>query len=128
VRWIVDGMNVIGSRPDGWWRDRQGAMNKLVERLRLHVAASGDDVTVVFDGRKFPGAAPSSAGLEVVFAPGGRNAADDEIARRVRADEDPASLHVVSSDYDLQNRVTAAGALVLSAGQLDRWLEEGSER
>ena len=33
VRWIVDGMNVIGSRPDGWWKDRSGAMVALVERL-----------------------------------------------------------------------------------------------
>ena len=32
-RLIVDGMNVIGSRPDGWWRDRPGAMRRLVEKL-----------------------------------------------------------------------------------------------
>ena len=33
TRWIVDGMNVIGSRPTGWWRDRPGAMRGLVAEL-----------------------------------------------------------------------------------------------
>ena len=32
-RWIVDAMNVIGSRPDGWWKNRRGAMVRLVEQL-----------------------------------------------------------------------------------------------
>ena len=43
-------MNVIGSRPTGWWRDRPGAMRQLVEELEAFAARSGDDVTVVFDG------------------------------------------------------------------------------
>ena len=46
TRWLVDGMNVIGSRPDGWWRDRRGAMRRLVEDL----ARLEGDVTVVLDG------------------------------------------------------------------------------
>ena len=33
AEWIVDGNNVMGSRPDGWWRDRRGAQRRLVERL-----------------------------------------------------------------------------------------------
>ena len=41
TRWIVDGMNVIGSRPDGWWRDRRGAMRRLVEELGALARASG---------------------------------------------------------------------------------------
>jgi hypothetical protein len=32
-RWIVDAMNVIGTRPDGWWRDRHAAMVRLVDLL-----------------------------------------------------------------------------------------------
>jgi predicted RNA-binding protein with PIN domain len=125
VRWIVDGMNVIGSRADGWWRDREGAMNRFAEDLRSHAAASGDEITVVFDGRRFPSAPPSGGGLEVVFAPGGRNSADDEISRRVNEDADPATLRVVTSDRDLQDRVSSAGAAVVSARALNRWLEEG---
>jgi len=30
---IVDGANVVGSRPDGWWRDRAGAARKLAGKL-----------------------------------------------------------------------------------------------
>jgi predicted RNA-binding protein with PIN domain len=51
TRWLVDGMNVIGSRPTGWWRDRPRAMLE-----------GGDDVAVLFASRH------------------GRNAADDDIA------------------------------------------------
>ena len=34
MRWFIDAMNVIGSRPDGWWRDRDGAMRRLVDQVR----------------------------------------------------------------------------------------------
>ncbi len=49
ARWIVDGMNVIGSRPDGWWRDRRGAMERLVRELE----SLDGEVAVVFDGKPF---------------------------------------------------------------------------
>ena len=49
VRWLIDGMNVIGTRPDAWWKDRHGAMVRLVDLLERWVAASGEDVTVVFE-------------------------------------------------------------------------------
>jgi len=39
-RLVVDGMNVIGSRPTGWWRDRPGAMAALVADLGRYAAAS----------------------------------------------------------------------------------------
>ncbi|MGB8503138.1 MAG: RNA-binding protein, partial [Mycobacterium sp.] len=38
MRWIVDAMNVIGSRPDGWWKDRRRAMVALVDRLERWAA------------------------------------------------------------------------------------------
>ena len=85
VRLLVDGMNVIGSRPDGWWRDRDAAMARLVDRLERWSAASGDDVTVVFERKPRPPIV--SPLVEVAHAPKpGPNAADDEIVRRVRAD------------------------------------------
>ncbi len=31
--WIVDGNNVMGAVPDGWWHDRELAMQRLVDRL-----------------------------------------------------------------------------------------------
>jgi predicted RNA-binding protein with PIN domain len=116
VRWLVDGMNVIGSRPDGWWRDRSGAMARLTADLDAWASSRSEDdaVAVVFDGRPRE-LGPPPARVEVGFAPGGRDAADDEIARRVLADPDPASLTVVTSDRELVARVRAAGAEVEGA-------------
>src|SRR4051812_42987398 len=47
-RWFIDAMNVIGSRPDGWWRDREGAIRRFVDTVRAW-APGGDEVTVVLD-------------------------------------------------------------------------------
>jgi predicted RNA-binding protein with PIN domain len=114
MRWIVDGMNVIGSRPDGWWRDRTGAMKRLVEQLDAFAEQSGEPVTVVLDGRPRDVGTPRH--VEVEFAPqGGRNAADAVIGARVEADPAPADLMVVTSDRELADRVTAAGARVQPA-------------
>ena len=121
TRWIVDGMNVIGSRPTGWWRDRPRAMRELVDQLEAFAAGSGDQVTVVFDGRPFE---LESATVGVMFASRrGPNAADDEIARLVDADGEPAALSVVTSDADLARRVRAAGAAVVGAGEFRRRLD-----
>ena len=49
MRWLVDGMNVIGTRPDGWWEDRHQAMVRLVDMLERWAAYGGEDVTVVFE-------------------------------------------------------------------------------
>lgn len=107
-------MNVIGCRPDGWWKDRAGAVVRLVERVEAWAGQAGDAVTVVVDGRPVPGVA-STEGVEVVFAPGGRDAADDEIVRIVEASADPATLVVVTSDRGLAGRVQALGASVEGA-------------
>jgi predicted RNA-binding protein with PIN domain len=112
TRWIVDGMNVIGARPTGWWRDRPAAMRELVERL----ARLDEPVTVIFDGKPFD---LSGAGdVEVRFARRrGRNAADDDIAALVAEASDPASLSVVTSDGELAARVREHGAAVVGAGE-----------
>jgi predicted RNA-binding protein with PIN domain len=112
ARLIVDGNNVIGSRPDGWWRDRAGATRALVERLG---AWADEDVVVVFDGRA-PAGVPDAARVDVRFAErGGPNAADDVIAALVADDPEPATLRVVTSDADLARRVREHGAEVLGA-------------
>ena len=83
MRWFVDGMNVIGTRPDGWWRDRDAAMLRLVDLLERWAAAEGEDVTVVFE--RPPSPPIRSTVIEVAHAPRPkRNAADDEIVRRLR--------------------------------------------
>jgi predicted RNA-binding protein with PIN domain len=115
MRWIVDSMNVIGSRPDGWWRDRDAAMARLVDQLERFAAETGDDVTVVFERKPRP---PITSPLvEVAHAPKpGPNAADDEIVRRVREDPDPRSIRVVTSDHLLGNLARGLGATVEPAG------------
>jgi predicted RNA-binding protein with PIN domain len=118
VRWLVDAMNVIGSRPDGWWRDREGAGRALLERLESFARRAGDEVTVVFDGRRFE--LPTSSAVEVVFAP----SADDEIVRGLAAERQAASVTVVTSDRELAERVRAAGAKVTGAGGFRRRLDE----
>lgn len=111
MRWLVDGMNVIGSRPNGWWADRRGAMERLAQELSDYASSTGEEVTVVFDGKPFD----LPAHVEVVFAPGGRDAADDEIVRIVASLARPESATVVSSDRRLAQRIDALGANVLGA-------------
>jgi uncharacterized protein YaiI (UPF0178 family) len=106
-------MNVVGSRPDGWWRDRRAAMERLTSLLGTFATGTGEPLTVVFDGRPFDLSAQS---VEVAFATRrGRNAADHDIAARVEQDPDPGSITVVTSDRPLADRVRAAGAHVVGA-------------
>ena len=121
TRWIVDGMNVIGSRPSGWWRDRPRAMRELVEELEEFARRDGDPVTVVFDGGPFD---VDSEAVDVRFASRrGPNAADDDIAALVESDGSPGELSVVTSDGDLARRVRSAGASVVGAGEFRRRLD-----
>jgi predicted RNA-binding protein with PIN domain len=122
VRWIVDGNNVMGARPDGWWRDRGGAARTLAGQVAAFAAATGEPVTLFFDGRKRDLGQPA---LEVVFADRpGRNAADQAIAERVERDPQPSDIRVVTSDRELAARVQAAGAEVEGAGRFRARLDE----
>jgi predicted RNA-binding protein with PIN domain len=122
TRWVVDGMNVIGSRPTGWWRDRPGAMRKLVEELKRFAAETGDPVSVVFDGEPFDLEGGDEVTVEFASRRG-PNAADDDIAALVERDGDPSTLSVVTSDSDLARRVREAGATVVGAGEFRRRLD-----
>jgi len=125
LRWLIDGMNVVGSRPDGWWRDRDGAVRALVDVLDEFAAGQDPQVSVVFDGRPVDVA---SRRVDVRFAPRrGPNSADDEIVRLVRGDPDPGSLRVVTSDAALASRVRQLGAEVMGAGAFRRRLEGSGE-
>ncbi len=117
MHWIVDGMNVIGSRPDGWWRDRPRAMTTLVERLEQWASTAGEDVTVVFERPLSPPV--ESSVITVAHAPrAAANSADDEIVRMVSAAENPQDVCVATSDRALVQRVRAAGASVYPAQRL----------
>ena len=122
MRWLIDGMNVIGSRPDGWWRDRDRAMLRLVDQLERWAAAEGEEVTVVFE--RPPSPPLRSTVIEVAHAPRARaNAADDEIVRRLEASAQTAQVRVVTSDRWLADRARALGAAVVPAEAFRGWIE-----
>lgn len=109
-------MNVIGSRPSGWWRDRPRAMRELVDDLR----GLDEPVTVVFDGEPFD--IDTDDDVEVRFATRrGRNAADDDIVALVAETSEP--VRVVTSDSALADRVREHGAEVIGAGTFRTRLE-----
>ena len=117
VRWLVDGMNVIGSRPTGWWRDRPGAMRDFLHRLERFAQDGGDEVAVVFDGKPFE--LPSER-VDVAFASRrGPDAADDDIAARAEP-----GVTVVTSDSELVRRARERGADVIGAGEFLRRLDD----
>ena len=124
-RWIVDAMNVIGSRPDGWWNDRGEAMRDFALTVDDLAASTGRDITVVFDTD--PGSLPEPTNIQIVVArQSGRNAADQEIERLVGEAEHGSSLRIVTSDRALSDSVTAAGADVVGAGQFRRELDRSA--
>jgi predicted RNA-binding protein with PIN domain len=113
LHWVVDGMNLIGSRPDGWWRDRAGARRRLVSELATLVGPD-TEVTVVFDGRPGSGEVDdaAAAGIRARFAPGGPNAADDAIVALLPSLADGAEITVVTSDAALADSARRAGVAV----------------
>ena len=123
---VIDGMNVIGSRPDGWWRDRDGAARRLLGRLQALAAASGDELTLVLDGRPLSDLPEGTHdGVDVRYARRpGRDAGDDRIVELLEQLPDPAAVCVVTSDRALRGRVVALGAEVVGAGTLLSRLDE----
>jgi len=123
---VVDIANVMGSRPDGWWRDRPAAAVRLHAELTA-LAASGrpvlpDDTepeafVMVLEGAARPAAASidaaPGAGVRVVQADG---SGDDAIVALVR--DLPGRRVVVTADRELRRRCEAAGAEVLGPGWL----------
>ena len=77
---IVDGANVVGSRPDGWWRDRPGAARRLWEGLAAVDLA--DEVVLVLEGAARKGVpAGRSGSVDTLHAPG---SGDDAIVDAAR--------------------------------------------
>jgi predicted RNA-binding protein with PIN domain len=110
---VVDAANVMGARPDGWWRDRAGAARRLLSRLSKAFSgedAEGPEVVVVLEGAARPAAREGLVdGIRVVHAP---RVGDDKIVEIVAE----ATKHggrpvtVVTADRGLRERVTALGA------------------
>lgn len=116
MRWIVDGNNVFGSRPDGWWNDRDAAARRLAQSVAEWCRTHDDDVVLVFDAPVAPGTFEVGGGnLAIVESRRrGRNAADDRIVELVDAvDDEP---WVITSDRGLRARLPAR-ARVMGAGR-----------
>jgi predicted RNA-binding protein with PIN domain len=112
VHRVVDAMNVIGSRPDGWWRDRGGAIERLVAQVDRWAERGEERVTVMLE--REPRAELGAERVEVAWAStGGRDAADREILERLPGWLAEDEVVVVTSDRDLRTKVRAAGAAVV---------------
>lgn len=113
--WIIDGNNVMGSRPDGWWHDRVRGALRLTQQIAEWCRTHDDRVVLVFDGRDQPAVTRLGGGnLRVEYAPGKRDAADDRIVALLTAggaddDDTPSaaggSTRVVTADKGLIARL-----------------------
>ena len=114
TRVLVDGNNVMGSRPDGWWRARAAASRRLVAELEPVARRLGGKWTVVFDGCPPPGEAAGPATVVSVehALRRGADAAADHIVALVAARPERSDVLVYTSDRRLRQRVTALGAHV----------------
>jgi predicted RNA-binding protein with PIN domain len=109
VRWIIDGNNVYGSRPDGWWNDRAAASGRFAQRVAEWCRTHDDDVIVVFDAPLPDGTAMLAGGnLRIIESRRrGRDAADDEIVALVDdlLPDSENDVRVVTSDRGLRRRL-----------------------
>jgi hypothetical protein len=115
---VVDMANVMGSRPDGWWRNRAEAAAKLLGEIDtvLRKGALDGPVTVVLEGDARSAARPESTELRVVAASGSGD--DAVVAEVVKLVEQQKRVTVVTADHGLQTRVRWLGAAVERSGWL----------
>ncbi|SDY13237.1 hypothetical protein SAMN05661080_02419 [Modestobacter sp. DSM 44400] len=123
---LVDTANVVGARPDGWWRDRAGATSRLLDQLaalpgRTVPGPDGDPgpvtgLVAVVEGRARE--VPVPDGIQLVRAPGsGDDAIAATAATLAEGDDD---LLVVTADRGLRDRLPAAARTAGPGWLLDR--------
>ena len=139
---VVDAANVVGSRPDGWWRDRAGAARRLAGSIVAVLVARPEDLVELLDGTAPSSASAGTAGqdpalqvhlvlegaagkvddlpthplLDVVHAPADGDSAIVGLVEKLAAGPDPVT--VVTADRALRERVQAAGAAVTGPATL----------
>lgn len=109
---VVDAANVVGSRPDGWWKDRAGATRRLHDRLAV-ADTPYDEVVVVLEGAAKGGVRPGRDGhLRTVHAKG---SGDESIVAETRAATERGDrVTVVTADRFLRARCEGLGAQGMS--------------
>lgn len=126
---VVDVANVVGARPDGWWRDRAGATSRLITRLAALPGRSVpgpdgvpmlvEEVVAVVEGQAR--AVPDQDGVGLVRAPG---SGDDALAQTAAALADGGrEVLVVTADRGLRRRLPGS-ARVAGPG----WLLAAADR
>ena len=101
----MDGANVVGSRPDGWWRDRAGAATRLAEQLVAALEAGTldtDRVHLVLEGAAKSAVVPEHPRLAVVRAQADGDSAIVELSAALDGD-----VTVVTADRGLRARLSA---------------------
>jgi predicted RNA-binding protein with PIN domain len=121
---VVDGNNVIGAKPDGWWRDRPAAVRRLLDRLQRYQQHTGSTVILVLDVPQRDLPAGHHDGVEVLYPRRrGRDAADERIVELLD-ERDLAGAEVVSSDRAVASNASQRQARTMGAGaflaRLDR--------
>lgn len=125
---VIDAANVVGSRPDGWWRDRRKAAQKLIDGLSLLAqqgivspeAGEGEerawpDIVVVTEGQANGAADPQDRVRVVAAEQDGDQAIVDAVRELMTGN---ASVQVVTADRGLRSRVEELGATVVGPGWL----------
>jgi hypothetical protein len=151
---VVDAANVVGSRPDGWWRDRAGAARRLAGSIVAVLVSRPEDLVELLDGTAPSSASAGTAGqdpalqvhlvvegaagkvddlpthplLDAVRAPvDGDSAIVALVGELVAANPDSRVL-VVTADRELRERVRAAGAEVTGPGAFRAALPDPGRR
>ena len=116
---VVDAANVVGSVPDGWWRDRAGATARLRDKLAAipaaGVAGIPPPVEVVLVVEGAARGVPPIEGVQVIAAP---RSGDDAIVDLVGREPADRTRVVVTADRQLRERVQRLGASVLGPSAL----------
>ncbi len=109
---VVDGANVVGATPNGWWRDRAGAAVKLHGRLAVADTAY-DEIVLVLEGQAKAGLRPGrDAHLRTVHAARDGDSAIVKASREAR--EKAHDVVVITADRALQMKVEALGCRTMS--------------
>jgi predicted RNA-binding protein with PIN domain len=113
---VVDGANVVGSRPDGWWKDRAGAARRLHERLVV-ADTSYDDIVLVLEGAAKSGVRAGRDG-HVLTVHAARDGDTTIVEQAQLATGQGSAVTVITADRALRARVEGVGARAMGPSWL----------